>query len=65
MQVVYPKVIRAHPEILVYLPDPEEGKSYLPSREFFFGIFAALKPQEFEKIVREAATQKPTENLQE
>ena len=66
-KTMYPQIVTAYPEIKDYLPDKGDytGRD-VPPREFFFSIFAALKPQEFERMIREAAAySKPTENLQE
>ena len=64
---VYPQVREQCPEIMAYLPDPEDSASRLPPRDFFFAVLSALKPQEVDDMVNKAAAvrQPQKENLQE
>jgi len=52
---IYSDVIKAYPELLEYFPDPEPNSTRFPPREFFFAIFAALKPLDFDQMLKDAA----------
>ena len=66
VKLMYPQIVRHYPDLLDYMPDPEDHSDRLPPRDFFFAIFAALKPDAATKMVHDAAAHRsPQENLQE
>ena len=67
VKVVYPKVLLQCPDVLEYLPDEEDNCHGLPPREFFFAVLSAIRADEVDEMIRQAAQERAPQqmNLQE
>ena len=55
MKNIYPQATKNFPDLMEYMPDPEDSKDRLPPRDFFFSIFGALKPNDFDQMIKDAS----------